>query len=134
MKNTLRWRVPGREFEDRSQLSDWQKIESNPWHLQFESNYEMTFDIYQHNGQYWKLYRGRWVIEDSNEYVYSYGGQVCRVTQVEYTTRSRSPHSGLLKEAGDLEWVRVSEVDRQIHYIVKAGQADSKYDSDLVAF
>ena len=51
MKNTLRWRIPGQEFEDGSQLKDWHKIESTSWHLQFESNYEMTFNIYQHDGQ-----------------------------------------------------------------------------------
>ena len=132
MKNTLRWRIPGQEFEDGSQLSDWQKIESSPWYLQFESNYEMTFDIYEHDGQYWKLYKGRWVTEGSKEYVYCYGGQACRMTQVEYTTRSRSPHSLLLKEAGDLEWVRVYEVDERIHYVVKTGHPDSRYDSEKI--
>ncbi|MGV2831860.1 hypothetical protein [Myxosarcina sp. GI1(2024)] len=132
MKNTLRWRIPGQEFEDGSQLNDWHKIESSSWHLQFESNYEMTFDIYEHDGQYWKLYQARWVTEGSNEYVYRYGGQACRMTQVEYTTRSRSPHSGLLKEAGDLEWVRVYEVDQGIHYVVKTGQSDLKYDREKI--
>ncbi len=135
MKNTLRWRIPGQEFEDGSQLKDWHKIENSLWHLQFESNYEMSFDIYEHDGQYWKLYQGRWVTEgnNENEYVYRYGGQACRMTQVEYTTRSRSPHSGLLKAAGDLEWVRVYEVDERIHYIVKAGQPNPKYDGERVA-
>ena len=132
MKNTLRWRIPGQEFEDGSQVDDWHKIESSPWHLQFESNYEMTFDIYEHAGQYWKLYQARWVTEGSNEYVYRYGGQACRMTQVEYITRSRSPHSGLLKEVGDLEWVRVYEVEERIHYVVKTGQSDHKYDSEQI--
>ncbi len=132
MKNTLRWKIPSQEFEDGSQLKDWHKIESSPWHLQFESNYEMTFDIYEHDGQYWKLYQARWVTGSSNEYVYRYGEQACRMTQVEYTTQSRSPHSGLLKEAGDLEWVRVYEVDERIHYVVKTGQSDPKYDSEKI--
>jgi len=133
MKNTLRWKIPGQEFEDGSQLKDWHKIESSPWHLQFENNYEMTFNIYEHDGQYWKLYQGRWVIEDSNEYVYRYGEQACRMNQVEYTRRSRSPHSGLLKEAGDLEWVRVYEVDERIHYVLKTGQPDLKHDSEKMS-
>ena len=127
MKNTLRWRIPGQEFEDGSKLTDWKKIDSSPWHQQFDSNYEMTFDIYEHEGQYWKLYQSRWATEVTNEYVYRHGRQVCRMSQVEYTTRSRSPHSGLLKETGDLEWVRVYEVDERIHYVVKAGQPDPKY-------
>ena len=50
MKNTLRWRIPGQEFEDGSKLADWKKIDNSPWHLQFESSYEMIFDIYQHDG------------------------------------------------------------------------------------
>lgn len=133
MKNTLRWKVSGQEFEDGSKLQDWKKIESNPWHLQIESAYEMTFDIYEHDGQYWKLYQGRWVTENSNEYVYSYGGQACRMTQVEYIEKARSPHSGLLEEAGDQEWVRVYEVDKRIHHIVKAGKPSPKYGSEQVA-
>ena len=40
---------------------------------------------------------------------------------VEYKRRARSPHSGLLKEAGDLEWVRAYEVDADVHRVVKAG-------------
>lgn len=51
MKNTLRWKIIGQEFEDGSKLTNWRKIESNPWHQQFESNHEMTFDIYEHDGQ-----------------------------------------------------------------------------------
>ncbi len=133
MKNTLRWRIPGQDFEDGSQLIYWRKIENSPWHLQIESDYEMTFDIYEHDGQYWKLYRGRWVIENTTEYSYRYGGQACRMTKVEYTKRSRSPHSGLLKEVGDLEWVRVYEVDENIHRVVKAGHPNSKYDGKAIS-
>ncbi|MEM9005781.1 MAG: hypothetical protein AAGE59_19935 [Cyanobacteria bacterium P01_F01_bin.86] len=92
----------------------------------------MTFDIYEHDGQIWKLYQGRWVIEGTTEYRYRYGGQACRVTQVAYRMRARSPHSGLLKEAGDLEWVRVYEVDKRIHTIIQAGQPDPKYDGEKV--
>lgn len=132
MKNTLRWRVPGHEFEDGSKVIDWSKIESSTWQLQVESGYEMTFDIYEHDGQFWKLYQGRWVVEGTTEYQYRYGGQACRMTQVEYKIQARSPHSGLLKEAGDLEWVRVYEVDERIHTVIQAGQPDPKYDGKTV--
>ena len=133
MKNTLQWRISGQEFEDGSLLSNWQKIDSSPWHLQVESHYEMTFDIYEHDGQFWKLYRARWLMEGTTEYTYSYGGQACRMTQVAYKHAARSPHSGLLKTAGELEWVRVYEVDERIHTIIRSGQFDAKYDSTTVA-
>ena len=133
MKNTLQWKIPGQDFEDGSNVSDWQTIERNAWHLQFESGYEMTFDIYKHDGQFWKLYRARWALEGSSEYLYRYGGQACRMTQVKYKQAVRSPHSGLLKNAGDLEWVRVYEVDDSIHTIVQTGQPDPKYDGAATA-
>ena len=41
MKNTLRWRIPGQEFEDGSKLTDWKKIDSSPWHQQFDSNFDI---------------------------------------------------------------------------------------------
>ena len=132
MKNTLKWRVIGQNFEDGSKLKDWKKIESNPWYLQIESFYEATFDIYEHDGQYWKLYRSRWVPENTTGYVYRYGGQACRMTLVEYKTKTRSPHSGLLFEAGELEWVRVYEVDKNIHRIVKAANPNPKYDGKAI--
>lgn len=133
MKNTLRWRIPGQEFEDGSQLSDWKKVDISPWHLQVERDYEMTFDIYEYDGQFWKLYQGRWVIEGTTAYMYRYGGQACRVTRVAYRMKARSPHSGLLKQRGDLEWVRVYEVDERIHAVIKAGQADPRYDGEVVS-
>ncbi|NER80207.1 MAG: hypothetical protein F6K42_11620 [Leptolyngbya sp. SIO1D8] len=133
MSNTLRWRIPGQQFEDGSTVTDWKKIESTFWHLQVERGYEMTFNIYEHDGQFWKLYLGRWVVEGTTEYLYQYGGQACRMTQVMYQRQARSPHSGLLKEAGDLEWVRVYEVDEHIHTVVQVGQPDPKYDGEKVA-
>ncbi len=51
---------------------------------------------------------------------------------MEYTQKLRSPHSGLLKEAGELEWVRVYEVDKRIHSVVKVGKQDPKYDAEQV--
>ena len=121
MSDTLKWRVVGEEFEDGSRLSEWTKIESHPWMWQYDTH-ELTFDIYEHEGQYWKLYRSRWVAPGKTDYSYGYGygGQVCSIALVEYLTRARSPHSNVLKEAGDLEWVRVYEVDPEIHCIVKA--------------
>lgn len=74
----------------------------------------MKFDIYEHDGQFWKLHLGRWVIEGATQYMYRYGGQACRMIQVAYKIQARSPHSGLLKEAEDLQWVRVYEVNDRI--------------------
>lgn len=71
MSNTLRWRIPNQQFEDGSKIADWKKNDGNPWHLQIERDYEMTFDIYEHDGQIWKLYQGCWVIEGTTEYYVS---------------------------------------------------------------
>ena len=90
MKETLKWRVKDQVFEDGSTLTEWTKVESSPWHPQIEG-YELTFDIYEYDSDYWKLYQGRWVPEGTTEYAYRYGGQACRMTQVEYITRARSP-------------------------------------------
>ncbi|PON14488.1 hypothetical protein C2W62_28805 [Candidatus Entotheonella serta] len=61
--------------------------------------------------------------EGTTDYAYRYGGQACRMTQVEYTCRARSPHSVLLKEAGEVEWVCTYEVEPDIHRIVQAGKS-----------
>ena len=122
MRNVLRWTVPGESFEDGSRLSDWTKIERHSWHWQYDDR-ELTFDIYEHAGQYWKLYRTRWVREGTTQYRYGYGGQACRVSLVEYQRRTRSPHSHLLKEIGNLEWVRTYEVDPELHRVVRTGRS-----------
>ena len=132
MKNTLQWRISGQEFEDGSLVADWRKIESTDWHHQIEGQYEMTFDIYEHDGQFWKLYQARWVVEGTAGYLYRYGGQACRMTQVEYRQTVRSPHSGLLKQAGAPEWVRTYEVDERIHRVIQAGEPDPKYNDRIV--
>ena len=62
MADTLKWQSRGQVFEDGSSLTDWKKIESSPWHPQIESH-ELTFDIYEHDGHFWKLYRARWIPE-----------------------------------------------------------------------
>ena len=132
MPDTLKWSIHGEAFEDGSKLEDWLRIESSPWHWQYDSH-ELTFDIYEHDGQYWKLYRARSVPPGSAEYEYGFGGQACRMTLVKYLSRARSPHSARLMQIGDLEWVRTYEVDDVFHSVVKAGQNDPKYATDEVA-
>lgn len=124
-KDTLRWTIPGEEFEDGSKLENWRRIETSPWHWQYDSH-ELSFGIYEHDGQYWKLYRARQVTLTGTEYEYDFGGQACRMTLVEYTVLSRSPHSSRLMQKGDLEWVRTYEVDETRHRIVKAGGNQAK--------
>ncbi len=131
MKETLRWTIPGEEFEDGSKLEDWRRIESGPWHWQYDSH-ELTFDIYEHDGQYWKLYRARWVMPGGTEHEYRFGGQACRMALVDYKMRSRSPHSARLMHQGELEWVRTYEVVETLHRVIKAGRNDVKYATDEV--
>ena len=122
MKNTLQWTIQGQKFEDESMLRDWVKIEeSGVWHWQYDTH-ELTFHIYEHDGQYWKLYLARGVPEGTTEYQYDFGGQACRMALVAYKTRARSPHSRRLMQENDLEWVRTYEVDEAIHQVVKAGR------------
>ena len=127
MRDTLQWTVRGKSFEDGSRLDDWNKIEeSGEWHWQYDTH-ELTFAIYEHDGQYWKLYRARYVLDDDSDYTYDFGGQACRMALVEYKAQARSPHSARLMRVGDREWVRTYEVDETIHTVIKAGRADAKY-------
>ena len=126
MTDTLKWAVPGKSFEDGSTLDDWRKIEQSPWHWQYDTH-ELSFGIYEHDGQYWKLYLARWVADGGKDYEYGHGGQACRMTLVAYKTRTRSPHSKRLMLEGDLEWVRTYEVDDTIHEVVKRGRDDPAY-------
>ena len=127
MRDTLQWAVRGESFEDGSRLADWIKVEeSGTWDWQYDTH-EMTFAIYWHDGQYWKLYRARYVLDGETDYTYDFGGQACRMALVEYRTRARSPHSAKLMQPGDREWVRTYEVDEAIHRVLRAGQADPKY-------
>ena len=115
MTDTLQWHVRGKSFEDGSRFADWVKVdESGIWHWQYDTH-ELSFDIYQHDGQYWKLYRARTASPGAGHYETRFGGRACRMALVEYTRRAGSPHSRLLKEPGDLEWVRVEEVDDTMH-------------------
>ena len=89
--------------------------------------------IYEHDGQYWKLYRARWVMPGDTEHEIRFGGRACRVALVAYKTRSRSPHSARLMQKGDLEWVRTNEVDETIHRLIKAGSNEATYACTEVA-
>ena len=128
MTDTLQWRVRGVSFEDGSTLAeDWRKVhESGTWHWQYDTH-ELTFDIYEHDGQYWKLYRARFVPEGADDYAYDFGGQACRMALVRYRRRAKSPHSSRLMAAGAEEWVRTYEVDEALHEVLRAGPADPKY-------
>lgn len=127
MSDTLQWSVRGERFSDGSLLRDWVKIqESGVWHWQYDTH-ELTFDIYEHDGQYWKLYRARFVPMGGDDYAYDFGGQACRMALVAYSRQSRSPHSSRLMRPGEQEWVRTYEVDESIHAVIKAGRADTKY-------
>lgn len=127
MTDTLQWHVRGQRFEDGSKFADWIRVEqSGVWHWQYDTH-ELSFSIYEHDGQYWKLYRLRSVPEGAGDYVYGFGGQACRMAQVEYRLKARSPHSAKLFDAGDREWVRTYEVDESIHRVVTAGRNDPKY-------
>ena len=85
MTETLKWQIRGERFEDGSLLADWVKIEeSGEWHWQYDTH-ELTFEIYEHDGQYWKLYRARFVPDGARDYAYD-----CLL----YT--SPSPRDGLL--------------------------------------
>ncbi len=120
VRNKMRWRIKDHEFEDGSTLANWTKIEGSSW-LPQEEGYELSFDIYEHDGQFWKLYIARWKAEDQSKYAYSYGGVACRMAQVAYKKQALSPHSGVEKPGGELEWVRVEEVDNAIHQVIRKG-------------
>ena len=120
-RDKLPWLVPDEVFVDRSRVADWRKVESFPWIPQYEG-YELTFDIYEHDGQFWKLYRARWKASGAANYRYSYGGQACRMAEVRYSKEAVSPHSHEQKQAGEVEWVRVEEVDSAIHEVIRRGE------------
>ena len=127
MKDKLPWNIKGESFADGSRLADWQKVyQSGEWHWQYDTH-EMTFAIYAHDGQFWKLYHARYVHPGDDYYTYDFGGVACRVVEVEYLATARSPHSSVLKTNGDLEWVRTYEFDPAIHRVVRAGERNGKY-------
>lgn len=127
MTDTLQWRTRGVDFTDGSRLADWVEIYTSPdWHWQYDTH-ELSFSIYEHDGQFWKLYRARFVKPGEDRYAYDFGGQACRMALVAYTRRGRSPHSGCLMQRGEEEWVRTYEVDPDLHDVIRSGQEDARY-------
>lgn len=117
-KTKLGWKIRGTIFEDGSKLENWNKIEETPWSWQYD-DHELNFGIFEYQKQFWKLFKSRKVPFGTTRYEYQYGGQACRVAQVQYKELSRSAHSGLLKDKGDVEWVRVEEIDEKTHIVLK---------------
>ncbi|MEM8683295.1 MAG: hypothetical protein AAGF72_07690 [Pseudomonadota bacterium] len=127
MRDKLPWAVKGESFADGSRLADWQRVfRSTAWHWQYDTH-EMSFSIYAHDGQFWKLYHARYVHPGDAHFTYGFGGVACRVVEVEYLHTARSPHSSMLQESGDLEWIRTYEFDPAIHRVVRAGERNEKY-------
>ncbi len=127
MKDKLPWIIPGKSFADGSELADWVMIYQSPdWHWQYDTH-ELTFAIYAHDNQYWKLYRRRFVEPGATEYSYEFGGVACRMVLVEYLSQARSPHSSMLKSQGEQEWIRTYEYEPRIHKVLKAGEQSAKY-------
>ena len=118
MRDKLAWSEVGVGFEDGSRLSEWRLVDSGAWQWQYDTH-ELRFDIYAHGGAFWKLYRIRSAAPGSDAYQEGFGGVACRVAYVEYRRRSGSPHSRLLMQAGDREWVRVGEIEPELHEVVK---------------
>ena len=128
MSDTLGWKVTGTIFADGSSLkNDWNAIyDSNEWHWQYDTH-ELSFKVYEHDGQYWKLYHVRYVHDGDNEYTYDFGGQACRMALVKYRNTTKSPHSSKLMQESAEEWVRTYEVNEDIHDVLKMGEENSKY-------
>jgi hypothetical protein len=127
VKDKLAWTVKGETFEDGSRLADWLKVyQSSDWHWQYDTH-EMTFAIYEHDGQYWKLYHARHVSLGENKFTYGFGGVACRAVEVAYLDTTRSPHSSMLKQKGELEWIRTYEFNPAIHKVIRSGERNDKY-------
>jgi hypothetical protein len=127
VKNTLNWDVKGETFEDGSALLDWIEVyRSKVWHWQYD-NHELSFAIYQHDNQYWKLYQVRFTYEEHCYHVYDYGGVACRMALVKYINTARSPHSSKLIQKGEEEWIRTYEYDSSIHKVLLFGERNERY-------
>lgn len=123
----LSWVIKGKTFIDGSHLSKWVAIyQSSEWHWQYDTH-EMTFTIYEHDGQYWKLYQGRFVEPGDDYYSYDYGSLACRMVLVEYLFQIGSPHSSRLMKKCEQEWIRTYEYDPKLHKVLKAGERNDKY-------
>lgn len=128
MTDTLGWITEGGQFQDDSLLSDWEEIYTDDkWHWQYDTH-ELSYSIYKHDGQFWKLYNARFVKPGDDKYSYGYGGQACRMVEVQYTKDARSPHNTMLAKAGSREWIRTSEFDPKFMTAVTVGES---WDKDL---
>jgi len=125
MQDTMQWSVNGKSFEDGSDFdTDWKLIyESGEWHWQYDTH-DLTFKIYEHDGEFWKLYHVRYVSDGDNKYSFGFGGQACRMTKVRYLKCTKSPHSSRLMDKGEEEWVRTYEVNSAIHSVLLTGAHD----------
>lgn len=134
MTDTLQWADRAQtRFSDGSHIADWELIhQSDQWHWQYDTH-ELTFAIYRHDGQFWKLYQARFVEPGDDRYSYGYGGQACRMVEVEYLRRCRSPHSKMLKESGAQEWIRTYEFDPSAQRVLRAGERDGRYGGPRMA-
>ncbi len=88
-------------------------FESDIWHWQYDTH-ELSFTIYEHDGQYWKLYRAHFARNDGQGYDYGFGGQACRMTLVRYRRNAKSPHSNRLMEAAGAQAERGASGDRAL--------------------
>jgi hypothetical protein len=127
MTDILGWKAEGVQFQDGSYLSDWEEIYTDDkWHWQYDTH-ELSFSIYKHEGQFWKLYKARFVKPNGEEYSYGYGGQACRMVEVQYKKTVRSPHSKMLAKAGSSEWIRTYEFNPQFMTPLTVGKNSDKY-------
>ncbi|WP_299959607.1 hypothetical protein [uncultured Roseobacter sp.] len=133
MADTLGWKIEGQTFRDGSRYADWEKVyQDDKWHWQYDTH-EMTFAIYKYDGQYWKLYEARFVAPDATEYTHGFGGQACRMVEVEYTRKARSPHSTMLMDQGARQWIRTYEYDPEIMTVITTGEENEKYGAPYTA-
>ena len=133
MRDTLGWLESGTRFRDGSTIDDWELIhQDDTWHWQYDTH-EMTFGIYRHDGQYWKLYKVRFVTPGATQYSYAFGGQACRMVQVKYTCRARSTHSNTLMDEGQTQWIRTYEFDPNTMQVIRYGEENEKYGAPFKA-
>lgn len=127
MSDTLGWRIEGQTFADGSHYTDWEKVyQDDTWHWQYDTH-EMTFAIYKYDGQFWKLYEVRFVLPGDTSYSYGFGGQACRMVEIEYNQKARSPHSNMPMTQGTRQWIRTYEYNPEIMTVITEGETNEKY-------
>lgn len=136
MSDTLAWIETGVRFRDGSLLDDWEEIyRDETWHWQYDTH-ALSYSIYKHDGQFWKLYRVRYARPGDKGYVYSYGGQACRMVQVEFTENAVSGHDNCVMGKGAQQWIRTYEFDSRVMKPLTVGEEGGKYGapySDIAA-